>query len=147
MRGAGGRCRRGPRAGGGDLRGGRGAFHPRAAGRVGQWARRCAGPGAVAAAQRARRGVSSVVDFGLTTRAQRDGWLHRAANAKIKAELHALQMPREVRWSRVQARNDAGKGTFVFPVTHAMFEDMERLWEAPDATEAAQYLRLHRISE
>lgn len=108
---------------------------------------RCEAQVAHVAAQLARRGISSVIDFGLTTRAQREGWVQRAKGAEAAAELHALELPPTVRWSRVQARNEEAEGTFVFPVTRAMFEGMERLWEPPDAEEAADYVHLHRIAE
>lgn len=108
---------------------------------------RCSAQVAAVAARLGQRGVSSVLDFGLTTRAQRESWVQRAQSAQIGLELHALDLPSEVRWSRVQGRNHAAEGTFLFPVTRAMFDGMERLWEPPDAQEAAKYVVLHRMSE
>ena len=106
---------------------------------------RCETQAATVAAQLAQRGMSSVLDFGLTTRAQRESWVQRAKGAGVGLELHTLELPAEARWSRVQRRNDAAEGTFVFPVTRTMFEDMERFWESPDSEEAAGYFRFHRI--
>ena len=108
---------------------------------------RCEAQVAAVAVQLSLRGMSSVVDFGFATRAQRESWVRRAKAAGPSVELHALESPPEVRWGRVQARNDAEEGTFVFPVTRAMFDDMERLWEPLDEHEAVPYLRLHRISQ
>ena len=106
---------------------------------------RCEAQVAALAVQLAQRGCSSVVDFGLTTRAQREGWMRRAKDAGLNVELHALELPPEVRWSRVQGRNEAAQGTFVFPVTRAMFEGMEQLWESPGSEETAGYDHFHRI--
>ena len=108
---------------------------------------RCEAQAAVIAVQLAACGVPAVIDFGLTTRAQRGGWLQRAAEAGIGVELHSLELPAEVRWARVEARNASAEGTFVFPVSRAMFEGMEQLWESPDDDEETRYRRLHRIAE
>ena len=109
--------------------------------------RRCEEQAAKVAVQLAGHGVPPVVDFGLTTRAQRDGWIGRAAAAGIAVHLHSLELPAAVRWDRVEARNAAAEGTFVFPVTREMFDGMELLWESPDGAEEARYRRLHRIRE
>ncbi len=107
---------------------------------------RCEAQVATLALGLAERGMSSVIDFGLSTRVQREGWVRRAEDARVELELHTLEMPAEVRWDRVQARNDAAVGTFVFPVTREMFEGMEKIWESPDRQEAAGYARVHRLS-
>ena len=107
---------------------------------------RCEAQVATLALQLAERGMNSVIDFGLSTRAQREGWLRRAEKAQVELHLHLLEPPAEVRWSRVQARNEAAVGTFVFPVTREMFEAMEKIWESPDAQEMASYARVHRLS-
>ena len=108
---------------------------------------RCEAQVAIVAVQIAQHGINSVVDFGLTTFAQREGWVRRAKSAGVELELHVLELPPEVRWGRVQARNEQAKGTFVFPVTRAMFDGMERVWESPGAFEATSYVRSHRITE
>ena len=109
--------------------------------------RRCEAQAAEVAAQLIRSGVSSVLDMGLTTRAQREGWLDRAQAAGVRIELHLLDLPPALRWQRVQQRNAAAEGTFVFTVTRAMFDSLEQIWELPLAGESTRYRNVHWIAE
>ena len=109
--------------------------------------RRCEVQAAAVATQLAASDVSAVIDFGLTTRVQREGWAARAEAAGIAVQLHTLELPSSLRWARVQERNASAEGTFVFPVTRAMFHGMEQLWEAPDGAEEARYSGVYRIAE
>ena len=109
--------------------------------------RRCEAQAGSVAAQLSARGIASVVDFGLTTQAQRDGWMTRAQMAGVALELHSMELPADLRWTRVEQRNAAVEGTFVFPVTREMFDGVERMWEPPTAAEGARYAALHRIKQ
>ena len=108
---------------------------------------RCEAKVAAVARPLAGLGVASVLDFGLTTRAQREGWLTRAGATGVPLELHLLEPSAPLRWSRVEQRNRAAEGTFVFPVTREMFEQVETMWEPPSAEENARYAASHRMLE
>ena len=53
--------------------------------------------------------------------------------------LHFLDIDSETRWQRVEKRNVERGETFALNVTREMFEFMERIWQAPDASELAKY--------
>ncbi|MBS0255369.1 MAG: ATP-binding protein [Proteobacteria bacterium] len=94
----------------------------------------------------AARGVPCVLDLGFTTRAARNRFVAAAAADGLGAQLHWIDVPAEERWRRVEARN-AGDGAtrhLDFAITRAMFDGIERMWEAPDEAEmqAAHGLRV-----
>jgi predicted kinase len=86
-------------------------------------------------------GVSSVLDLGFTTRAQRMEWLKKAKAAGVECVLHVLEVDAEVRWGRVSERNRGESKTFTFEVTREMFEFMEARWEAPSEEERGMFGR------
>ncbi|NKB26358.1 MAG: hypothetical protein GKR99_01875 [Rhodobacteraceae bacterium] len=49
--------------------------------------------------------------------------------------LHYIDVPRDIRWDRVQQRNTEKGATFALEVTREMFEFIEDLWEAPTEAE------------
>lgn len=59
--------------------------------------RRCEVQAAGVATQLAAKGISSIVDFGLTTALQREGWTRRAHAMGIATELHSLDLPATLR--------------------------------------------------
>lgn len=107
---------------------------------------RCEAQAAAVAGDLARRGIASVLDMGLTTRAQREGWLKQGQAAGAAVHLHSLEAPADVRWRRVEQRNAATGPTFVFEVTREMFDLMEQRWEPPGEEEAPAYAGLHRMT-
>jgi predicted kinase len=84
-------------------------------------------------------GVSSVLDLGFTTRAQRMEWLKKARAVGVECVLHVLDVDAEVRWERVCERNRGDGATFTFAVTREMFEFMETRWELPSVEERAEF--------
>jgi predicted kinase len=72
---------------------------------------RCEAQIEAVATELARVGVSSVLDLGFTTRAQRMGWLDRTKAAGVECFLHVLEVDAEVRWERVCERNRGESGT------------------------------------
>jgi predicted kinase len=104
---------------------------------------RCESQIAAVATQLARSGVDSVLDLGFTQRDHRLSWLARAQAANVPCTLHVLDIPADIRWSRVCERNTAGQTgnspTFTFAVTREMFDFMESRWELPDAEERNQF--------
>jgi len=83
---------------------------------------RCEAQIAAVAEGLARVGISSVLDLGFTTRAQRMEWLGRARGVGVECLLEVLEVDAEVRWARVCERNLGESGTFSFVVTREMFE-------------------------
>ena len=87
--------------------------------------------------QLAAKGIPSVLDFGFVRRADRTAIAALAARGNLAITLHVLDVPAEIRWQRVQARN-AGQGeTYRFAIPRERFDDTERLWEPPGDSELA----------
>ncbi len=89
----------------------------------------------------ARRGLPSVLETGLVSRAARADAAERAAAAGYAARFHLLDLPVAERWRRVEARNAQGgaDGQLGFAITRAMFDGVEAMWQPPDAAERAAY--------
>jgi predicted kinase len=103
---------------------------------------RCEAQIAAIAGQLTHAGIDAILDLGFTQRDHRLAWLARARAAGIRCQLHVLNLPADLRWSRVCERNLEGEtgATFTFTVTRAMFDLMESRWELPDAAELAQFV-------
>lgn len=77
-----------------------------------------------------------VLDLGFTTKAQREVFSNRAKELNINAELHYLDVPKNVRKERVDKRNtEKDASVYSFDVTDMMFNFMEPMFEAPDQNE------------
>jgi predicted kinase len=85
----------------------------------------------------ARRGVSSVIDCGLTRADHRRKWAELALEAGLPVVLHHLDVPADECWRRVERRNTERGETFRLEVTREMFDFVETLWEPPTAEEMA----------
>jgi predicted kinase len=88
--------------------------------------------------QLCRIGVPSVFDCGLTNSTERAIFADWAEAAGYAYELHFVDVPADVRWTRVQKRNAEQAETFQFEVTREMFDFIESIWEAPTKTEQAR---------
>ncbi len=108
---------------------------------------RCEAQAAAVAAQLAHAGVPAIVDMGLTTRVQRTKWVQWAVAAEVPVILDLLDLPAELRWTRVERRNASEAGTFAFVVSRAMFNAVESLWELPEQRELALYRQVVRVTE
>ena len=89
------------------------------------------------AVQVARCGVPCVLDVGLSSAADRARFFDLAQAAGLTVQLHFLDVPAEVRWQRVVARN-AGRGAtrqLDFEITREMFDFVESIWEPPTESE------------
>lgn len=91
------------------------------------------------AAQLVRTGTPSVLEIGLTTRADRERLYEAAARAGLSVRLHTLEAPAELRWQRVEQRNRERGETFTLEVNRAMFDFVEAMWEPPDAAELSAH--------
>ncbi|GBF57561.1 hypothetical protein PbB2_01228 [Candidatus Phycosocius bacilliformis] len=80
-------------------------------------------------------GRHAILDLGFTTADHRRRFADVAKERGIPVVLHVLDVPVEVRWGRVQARN-ADKGeTFSLTVDREMFDFVETMWEVPNREE------------
>ena len=77
-----------------------------------------------------------VLDLGFTTKSQRDVFCDKAKALGINAEVHYLDVQKDIRKKRVEKRNvEKDPAVYAFEVTDMMFNSMEPRFEAPDAEE------------
>lgn len=82
------------------------------------------------------QGVSSVLDLGFTLREHRKKFIELAQSNNIGVKIYYLDIPKDIRWGRVQERNTLKGETFVMEVTKEMFNFMEERFEAPSSIES-----------
>lgn len=85
--------------------------------------------------QAAALGIASILDLGLTTFEHRNKFLCLAREAGLDFRLHWIDLPAELRWQRVQKRNEQRGSTFAIPVSRENFDLVEAMWEEPSAAE------------
>jgi predicted kinase len=98
------------------------------------------------AAQCARAGVAVVLDLSFLQAGSRADFAAIAGQAGCSVALHLLDLPAEERWNRVQARNESRSKTYSLPVSQAIFDFMEKLWQPPSAAEMHAYHGIHAAS-
>lgn len=77
-----------------------------------------------------------VLDLAFRDKAQRELYRQRATALGVTARLHYLEVPADLRWKRVQERNEQkDPRLYSFEVTDFMFNFMEPRFEAPDDQE------------
>ncbi len=81
-------------------------------------------------------GLTVVVDYGLWTRPERNRHRDDARAAGHAVELHALDVPFEVRWQRIERRNADPDAV---AISREELEEYERWWQRPDDAELAGY--------
>ncbi len=79
--------------------------------------------------------VEAVLDLGLLQRGHRQKFYDLAARDAFDIDLHLLEADREVRWSRVQGRNEDKGDTYTMEVDRGMFDFCENLFERPSGDE------------
>ncbi|WP_197719224.1 AAA family ATPase [Burkholderia stabilis] len=89
------------------------------------------------AEQIAKNGGSVVLDLGFMKERNRSAFAEQARNAGLPSRLHYVNAPRDIRRSRVMARNAEKGETFSFEVTPAMFDFMEAEFEGATSLELA----------
>lgn len=81
-------------------------------------------------------GVNVILDFGCWAREERDLFRARAAKLGVRFELHVLDVPQEILWRRLEARNAAlPPGTF--PVSRSELDEWRSWYEPPTPDELA----------
>ena len=102
-----------------------------------QRTRRCEGQIWSLGQQVLRLGRDAVLDLGPLRREDRQRLRALVQGAGFDLQIHFVSAPVEVRRSRVLGRNDERGETYSFAVSPQMFEFMEDVYEAPDASELA----------
>jgi predicted kinase len=87
-------------------------------------------------------GVDVIIEFGSWARSERDALREIARGAGARAELHALVVPFEELWRRVEARN-AALPWGVAEISRAQLEEWWHCYQVPDADEAATWDESH----
>ena len=85
-----------------------------------------------------RLGMSVVLDFGLWARIERDEMRSAARGLGVGVELHYLDVPTDVLWRRIQARNSQPPWDS-YPIRRADLDGWLPLFQAPDAAELALF--------
>ena len=78
-----------------------------------------------------------ILDLGFSTKEQRERF-RKLLEATHSSQLHYLDIPADIRWQRVKARNQSQGETFQFEVTRETFDWMEKHFEAPEAEELSE---------
>lgn len=84
-------------------------------------------------------GMGSVLEIGLTQKADREAFYQRVISSHGHLTLHVLEAPVEVRWDRVTHRNNGQGETFSMEVTRGMFDFVEGMWEPPEEAELERW--------
>ncbi|WOI23645.1 AAA family ATPase [Nonlabens ulvanivorans] len=79
--------------------------------------------------------VDSILDLGLSKLEHRNKFRDFALSQGYEIKIHFLDIPKEIRWSRVSKRNIEKGNTYEFEVTKDNFEFMEEWFEAPSTIE------------
>lgn len=79
--------------------------------------------------------VPAVFDCGFTNAAERAIFADWAEEMGYSVQLHFVDVPADIRWTRVQKRNAEQAETFQFEVTRDMFDFIESIWEPPTDAE------------
>ncbi len=79
-------------------------------------------------------GVDVVLDFGCWVRSQRDEFRSRAENLGADFRIHFVDVPQEVLFERLRARNSVqGEGTFFIP--ESKLKEWIQIFEPPSSEE------------
>jgi len=80
-------------------------------------------------------GIDSILDLGLSKWSHRQKFRDFAKQHHFHIQIHYLDIPRDIRWKRVQFRNEDQGDTFEFKVSEAEFSFMETWFETPTSQE------------
>jgi predicted kinase len=79
--------------------------------------------------------ISVVLELGLVQRADREAFYQRVDIEDRALRIYLLDAPKDVRWARVQKRNEEQAGTYRMAVNEQIFEMANGAWEAPSSQE------------
>jgi predicted kinase len=89
------------------------------------------------AEQTAKLNCPCILDLGFAQKSHRDAIAGLASKASLSVQLHVLDVPADIRWARVQARekSPADAHRLPFTITREMFDFVESVWQEPDEGE------------
>ncbi len=74
-------------------------------------------------------GVTVLLDLGFTSRESRGEYIQFARNLKKDVEIHFLDVDKEIRWQRVEKRNQGTSESYAMQVSRDMFDYIESVFE------------------
>lgn len=80
-------------------------------------------------------GTDAILDLGFSKFSHREKFRQFAKNNNIDFQLHFIDIPKEIRWQRVQNRNQEKGSSFEFEVSESDFNFMESWFEVPTSEE------------
>jgi predicted kinase len=80
-------------------------------------------------------GTDAILDLGLSKFSHREKFRKFALDNGVEFQLHYLDVSKEIRWQRVQNRNQEKGTTFEFEVSENDFNFMEAWFEVPTSDE------------
>lgn len=86
---------------------------------------------------RAKLNQKSILDLGFSTSEHRTRTISELRTFGIEVEVHFVTVPTELRWQRVEKRNQEKSDTYVMNVDRSMFDFMESIFEHPPCEEGA----------
>lgn len=86
---------------------------------------------------RCLRNENTILDLGFSTADHRKKFINLIQSRGFAVETHFVDVPADVRWSRVLKRNEEKGQTFAMNVDRQMFDFMESIFETPQPTEGA----------
>ena len=96
-------------------------------------------PATQRAAPRSAAGVSPILELGLIQRQARMHFYDRASREGAAIRVQLLDAPPDVRWERVQRRNETRGETFSMAVSRQVFDVASAMWEPPDEDEIREH--------
>lgn len=85
--------------------------------------------------QLAARGVPSILDLGFQNSKHRQAYFEFAKESGLPIKLHFLDVDANIRWLRVDARNNHKGDTHHLNISRPMFDYIESIWEPPTLAE------------
>tara|TARA_Y100000768_G_scaffold388617_1_gene385636 strand:+ start:19981 stop:20490 length:510 start_codon:yes stop_codon:yes gene_type:complete len=73
--------------------------------------------------------ITILLDLGFTSVEHRKKYIELAQREDCEVEIHYIDVPRDVRWERVQKRNTEKAETYSMIVTKEMFDYIEEIFE------------------
>jgi predicted kinase len=79
--------------------------------------------------------VNPILELGLIQRQARHDFYEQARREDVQLNVYLLDAPEDVRWERVEHRNEHKGETFSMVVPQQIFEVASAMWEPPDEDE------------
>ena len=85
---------------------------------------------------------TSILDLGFTKSKHRQHYIDLVKSTSLKVEIHHLDVPTNIRWSRVEKRNSEKGKTYSMHVDRDMFDFMEEAFEDFSTSELERLKRV-----